>query len=178
MAQKWKDSPTRYSVDPEVLLNTPQYDFTPAFADKKNETLVFTQHPASIHRGNTDRIVGEASVTCSPAPGIVLGKWSEPVKLPIASIPKATKAPIFNSKRTIMYFTRCPSEKKKVFGCDIWMSKKVGNNFSAPVMLALKPAAAKEDTLAIGHPALSDGDDMLVFPSDVKFQATRAARTS
>ena len=39
-AQKWKDSPTRYTVDPEVLLNTAQYDFTPAFADKKNETVV------------------------------------------------------------------------------------------------------------------------------------------
>ena len=42
MAQKWKDQPTRYDVAPEVLLNTPQYDFTPAFADKKNETVVFT----------------------------------------------------------------------------------------------------------------------------------------
>jgi 2-dehydropantoate 2-reductase len=36
-----------------------------------------------------------------------------------------------------MYFTRCPVEKKKVFGCDIYISKKVGANFSEPEKLAL-----------------------------------------
>jgi hypothetical protein len=39
---------------------------------------------------------------------------------------------IFNAKRNMMYFTRCPHEKKKAFGCDIWMTKKVGNNYSEP----------------------------------------------
>ena len=177
MAQKWKDSPTRYSVDPEVLLNTPQYDFTPAFADKKNETVVFTSTRPASTGANTDQIVGEAFSDLFTSTRDRLGKWSEPVKLPLEINTEGNEgAPIFNSKRTIMYFTRCPSEKKKVFGCDIWMSKKVGNNFSAPVMLALKPAAAKEDTLAIGHPALSGDDAMLVFASDVKFPGHKGGK--
>jgi peptidoglycan-associated lipoprotein len=77
-------------------------------------------------------------------------------------------APIFNSKRTLMFFTRCPSEKKKVYACDIWVSKKVGNNFSEPVMLALKPAPGKEDTITVGHPALTPNEDALVFATNWK----------
>lgn len=170
MAQKWKDSPTRYTVDPEVLLNTPQYDFTPAFADKKNEMVVFTSTRPASTGANTDQIIGEPFSDLFTSSRDRLGKWSEPVKLPIEINTEGNEgAPIFNAKRTVMYFTRCPSEKKKVFGCDIWMSKKVGNNFSAPVMLALKPAGSKEDTLVVGHPALSDDETMLVFASDAPF---------
>lgn len=167
MAQQWQDSPTRYTVDPEVLLNTPQYDFTPAFADKKNETVIFTSSRPAASGSNTDAIIGEAFSDLFTSTRDRLGKWSEPVKLPLEINTEGNDgAPIFNSKRTIMYFTRCPAEKKKVFGCDIWMSKKVGQNFSAPTMLKLKPAGGKEDTLVAGHPALSADDNILVFASD------------
>ncbi|MBK8498134.1 MAG: OmpA family protein [Flavobacteriales bacterium] len=170
MAQKWKDDPTRYSVDPEVLLNTPQYDFTPAFADKKNETIVFTSSRPAATGSDSDPIMGEAFTDLFTSSRDRLGKWSEPVKLPLEINTEGNEgAPIFNSKRTVMYFTRCPYEKKKVHGCDIWMSKKVGNNFSAPTMLALKPQGGKDDTLVVGHPALSDDETMLVFASDASF---------
>lgn len=169
MAQKWADSPTRYSVDPEVLLNTPQYDFTPAFSDKKNETVVFTSSRPASTGAATDAIVGEAFSDLFTSTRDRLGKWSEPVKLPLEINTEGNDgAPIFNAKRTIMYFTRCPVEKKKLFGCDIWMSKKVGQNFSAPVMLKLKPDAGKEDTLVAGHPTLSPDDDMMVFASNMR----------
>ncbi|HMC96231.1 MAG TPA: OmpA family protein, partial [Flavobacteriales bacterium] len=168
MAQQWVDSPTRYSVDPEVLLNTPQYDLSPAFSDKKNETVVFTSSRPAATGAATDAIVGEAFSDLFTSTRDRLGKWSEPVKLSLEVNTEGNDgAPIFNSKRTIMYFTRCPVEKKKMFGCDIWMSKKVGQNFSAPVLLKLKPDAGKEDTLVVGHPTLSPDDDILVFASNM-----------
>jgi peptidoglycan-associated lipoprotein len=70
----------------------------------------------------------------------------------------------------MMYFTRCPHEKKKAFGCDIWMTKKVGNDYSAPEMLNLRPQQDKNDTsiVTIGHPTLSKDDGMLVFSSNMK----------
>ncbi len=37
------------------------------------------------------------------------------------------------------------------------MSKKVGNNYSEPVILALRPD--KNDTITIGHPALTVNED-------------------
>ena len=69
----------------------------------------------------------------------------------------------------MMYFTRCPHEKKKAFGCDIWVSKKVGNNYSDPVMLPLKPEQGKKDTtmVTIGQPTLSKDETLLVFASNM-----------
>lgn len=176
-AQQWKDSPTRYSVDPEVLLNTPQWDFSPAFADKKNETVVFTSSRPASTGSTTDDITGDSFTDLFTSTRDRLGKWSEPVKLPLEINGEGNEgAPIFNSKRTIMYFTRCPSEKKKVLGCDIWMSKKVGNNYSAPVMLKLKPDTGKEDSLNIGHPALGPDDEYLVFASNHPFAGHKGGR--
>lgn len=167
MAQKWKDSPTRYSVDPEVMLNSQQMDFSPAFADKKNETVVYSSTRQAATGTETDLITGENFSDLFTSTRDRLGKWSEPTKLGInINTPGNEGAPIFNAKRNLMYFTRCPMEKKKVFGCDIWVSKKVGNNYSDPVMLPLKGNVGKDDTTTVGHPALSANDEVLVFASN------------
>ncbi|MBL7952818.1 MAG: OmpA family protein [Flavobacteriales bacterium] len=174
-AQAWKDSPTRYSVDPEVLLNTAQYDFTPAFADKKNETVVFTSTRPGSTGSETDQIIGESFSDLFTSSRDRLGKWSEPTKLPISINTEGNEgAPIFNSKRTMMYFTRCPMEKKKVYGCDIWVSKKVGNNYAEPVKLNLRPE--KNDTVTIGHPALDKDETVMVFASDMKWPGHKGGK--
>jgi len=169
-AQKWQDDPTRYQVDPEVLLNTAQYDFSPAFSDKKNENIVFSSSRQAATGTETDNITGENFCDLFASSRDRLGKWSEPVKLPPnINGPGHEAAPIFNSKRTVMYFTRCPMEKKKAYGCDIWMTKKSGNNYTDPVMLPLKAAGGKDmDTATVGHPALSANDDILVFATNMK----------
>jgi len=174
-AQAWKDTPTRYSVDPEVLLNTPQYDFTPAFADKKNEMVVYTSTRPGSTGVETDQIVGDNFSDLFTSSRDRLGKWSEPVKLPVAINTAGNEgAPIFNAARSIMYFTRCPMEKKKVYGCDIWMSKKVGNNYSEPVIMALRPD--KNDTITIGHPSINKEADVLVFASDMKWPGHKGGK--
>ncbi len=177
MALQWKDNPTRYTVDPEVLLNTPQYDFTPAFADKNNQAVVFTSTRQAATGTETDQILGENFSDLFTSTRDRLGKWSEPVKLP-ASINTAGNegAPVFNSERTIMYFTRCPWEKNKLHGCDIYMSKKVGNNYSEPEMLALKPNAGKNDTTTVGHPTLSPDNTVMVFASNVKGEGHKGGK--
>ncbi|MBL7964057.1 MAG: OmpA family protein [Flavobacteriales bacterium] len=170
-AQKWKDDPTRYAVDPEVMLNTANYDFSPAFADKNNNDLVFTSTRPAATGTETDGIIGEAFSDLFTSRRDKLGKWSEPVKLP-PSINTASNegSVVLNSKRNLMYFTRCPVEKKKVHGCDIWMTKKVGSEFSEPVMIALKPEQDKNDTnvITVGHPALTPDDGSLIFSSNMK----------
>jgi peptidoglycan-associated lipoprotein len=171
LAQTWKDTPSRYKVDPEVLLNTPQYDFACAFSDKKNDDVVFSSSRQASTGTETDGIAGESFTDLFSSSRDKLGKWSEPVKLPITiNTPAHEAAPCFNAKRTVMYFTRCPHEKKKAFGCEIWMSKKVGSNYSEPEMLILHPEAGKTDTFQVGcgHPALSKDDGFLYFSGDMK----------
>ncbi|MEO8734896.1 MAG: OmpA family protein [Flavobacteriales bacterium] len=169
-AQKWIDNPSRYKADPEVLLNTPQYDLSPAFADRKNSDLVFSSSRPASTGTETDGIVGESFADLYSTSRDKLGKWSEPVRLDVnINTDGSEGAPTFDSKRHVMYFTRCPQEKKKPFGCDIWMSKKVGNNYGDPVMLVLKPTQDKKDTsvITIGQPTISKDDNTLIFASNM-----------
>ena len=171
IAQKWKDNPTRYEVAPEVLLNTPQYDFAPAFSDKNNQSLVFSSTRQASTGTEIDQVLGENFSDLFASTRDRLGKWSEPTKLPPAINGFGNEgAAVFNSERTIMYFTRCPMEKKKVHGCDIWMSKKVGNNYTEPEMLALKPNVGKNDTITVGHPTLTPDGKHMVFASNQRLQ--------
>ena len=170
-AQAWKDAPSRYQVDPEVLLNSPQYDFSPAFSDKKNDELVFVSSRTASTGTETDGIVGENFDDLYASSRDKLGKWSEPVKLPpTINTPAHEASPTFNAKRTVMYFTRCQHEKKKAFGCEIWMSKKVGSNYSEAEMLVLHPPVDAKDSVQakLGHPTVSKDDGMLLFSSNQK----------
>ncbi|HMN05804.1 MAG TPA: OmpA family protein [Flavobacteriales bacterium] len=169
-AQAWVDAPSRYKVDPEVLLNSPQYDFGAAYSDKRNSDVVFASSRPAATGTETDGILGESFTDLFASSRDKLGKWSEPVRLPASiNTPAHEGNATFNAKRNVMYFTRCPREKKKAFGCDIWMSKKVGNNYSDPVMLPLRPEQDKKDTttITIGHPTLSPDDNTLVFSSNM-----------
>lgn len=169
-AQAWQESPTRYKVDPEVLLNSPQYEFSATFSDKRNSDVVFASSRPASTGTETDGIVGESFTDLYASSRDKLGKWSEPVRLgPVINTPSHEGSATFNSKRNMMYFTRCPYEKKKAFGCDIWVSKTVGNNYSEPVMLPLRPQQDKDDTtmVTIGHPTISPDDKMLVFSSNM-----------
>ena len=171
MAQTWKDQSSRYTADPEVLLNTPQYDFSASFSSKKNDEVVFASSRTASTGTETDGIAGESFLDLFASSRDKLGKWSEPVKLPPAiNTPAHEGSPTFNSKRTAMYFTRCEHEKKKAYGCEIWMSKKVGSNYSEPEMLVLHAPLEKNDSnqVKLGQPTVSKDDGVLVFSSNQK----------
>ncbi len=171
MAQTWKDQASRYTVDPEVLLNSPQYDFSATFSSKKNDEVVFSSSRTAATGTETDGIAGESFLDLFTSSRDKLGKWSEPVKLPPTVNSAAHEgSPTFNSKRTVMYFTRCEHEKKKAFGCEIWMSKKVGSNFSESEMLVLHAPLEKNDSnqVKLGQPTVSKDDGVLIFSSNQK----------
>lgn len=170
-AQAWKDAPTRFKVDPEVLLNSPQYDFSATFSDRRNSDVVFASSRPASTGTETDGIAGESFTDLYGSSRDRLGKWSEPVRLGVSiNTAGAEGSATFNERRTMMYFTRCPHEKKKAFGCNIWVSKKVGNNYNEPVMLPLAPQQDKKDTttITIGHPTLSKDGSLLLFSSNMK----------
>mgnify|MGYP003595597142 CR=1 FL=1 len=155
MAQTWKDATSRYTVDPEVLLNSPQYDMSASFSVKKNDEVVFSSSRTASTGTETDGIAGESFLDLFASSRDKLGKWSEPVKLPpTVNTPAHEGSATFNAKRTVMYFTRCQHEKKKAFGCEIWMTKKVGSNYSEAEMLVLHPPVNEKDSVQakLGHP--------------------------
>jgi peptidoglycan-associated lipoprotein len=171
MAQTWKDQASRYTADPEVLLNTPQYDFSASFSSKKNDEMVFGSSREASTGMETDGIAGENFVDLYASSRDKLGKWSEPQKLPPTINTAAHEgSPTFNAKRTIMYFTRCGREKKKAYGCEIYMSKKVGSNYSEAEMLNLHAPVDEKDSnqVRLGQPTVSKDDAVMVYASNQK----------
>ncbi|HRQ86168.1 MAG TPA: tetratricopeptide repeat protein, partial [Flavobacteriales bacterium] len=106
-AQAWIDHPTQYKVDPEVLLNSPQYDFSAAFSDKRNSDVVFASSRPASTGTETDKILGESFTDLFASSRDKLGKWSDPVRLPPAiNTPAHEGSATFNEKRNMMFFTR------------------------------------------------------------------------
>lgn len=166
-AQNWADNPTTYIVEPVVLINSEFYDFSPTFADKRNDELIFT----STREGSTGS--DQSEVTGSNFSDLYFtqrdkkGKWSEPVLAGGEDSPVNTDASegsaTFNSRRNSMYFTRCEVEKNGYKGCKIYQASKQGQGFGTPeeIMIA-------SDSAIVGHPALTPDDKILIFASDME----------
>ena len=164
-SQEWKDKPSRYKVQNEVLLNSKQYDFAPSFADKKYESLLFT----STREGSTgeanDTRTGENYSDLYYTSRDRKGKWSVPVSVGENVNTVANEgSSVLNGRYNMMYFTRCEDEKDKVFACKIWEAKRQGQTWAVPTQVEINVG----DSVTIGHPALSADDETLLFASDLQ----------
>lgn len=165
-AQGWQDNPTTYIVEPVVLINSEFYDFSPTFADKRNDELIFT----STREGSTGSDVSEVTGTNFSdlyyTKRDKKGKWSEPVLAGGEDSPVNTEASegsaAFNSRSNIMYFTRCEVEKNGYKGCKIYQAQKQGQGFGTPEEILIA-----SDSAVVGHPALTPDDKILIFASDM-----------
>lgn len=165
LAEEWTNNPTRWEVQNEKLLNSKQYDFSPAFADKKQESLIFTSTREGSTGNDVDSRSGENFSDCYYTKRDKKGKWSVPSLLNEEVNTEANEGSVtIDRKGRTMYFTRCVSEKKLKLGCEIWTAtaqgRKWGNVEKIPIPL---PA----DSFTVGHPALGPEDKLLIFASDM-----------
>ena len=162
-AKEWKDNPTRIVVNPMPLLNSEDYDFSPVFADKKNEEIYFTSTRQGSAGAEVSDVTGMNFSDIYSSKRDKKGKWSEPTVLNETINSGASEgASCLNEKRNIMYFTRCGVENKGVMGCSIMWAKKAGQKWGEAEVI---PIAA--DTFTVGHPAISSDDNTLVFASNM-----------
>jgi peptidoglycan-associated lipoprotein len=165
-AQNWADNPTTFIVEPVVLINSEFYDFSPTFADKRNEELIFTSTREGSTGSDLSEVTGTNFSDLYYTKRDKKGKWSEPVLAGGEDSPVNTDASegsaTFNSRSNTMYFTRCEVEKNGYKGCKIYQAAKQGQGFGTPeeIMIA-------SDSAIVGHPALTPDDKILIFASDM-----------
>jgi peptidoglycan-associated lipoprotein len=165
LAQEWKDNPTRYLVEAEPLLNSKQFDFSPTWAGKKYDELIFT----STREGSTGNIIdpntGENFSALWYTKRDKKGKWSVPQLLDetVNGSESNEGSASLDGKFKTLYFTRCVSKKNKSLGCEIYMSKNSGRKWDEPEMIKIN----KPDTCVVGHPSIGLKDDYLFFASDM-----------
>lgn len=167
IAQQWIDNKERYLVQPEVQINSPYYDFSPTWADKRNEMIYFTSSRPGSQGGMIDKRTGENYTDIYFSQRDKKGKWSEPYPLDNnINSPHNEGAAVLNGKMNQIYFTRCKSDKNKNYGCDIMTARKVGQNWGEPSVIPLKPEEGKE-VFTVGHPAITEDESMMIFAGDI-----------
>jgi peptidoglycan-associated lipoprotein len=164
LAQQWKDAKntpeTRLKVDNMALINSKESDFSPAYADKKFNSLVFTS-TRSGGSGGMDVTNGQNHSDLYEAKLDKNGKWSTPGPLTSNIISKMNEASVSISKKgDVMFMTRCPEGKNKQLKCQLYFCKKQGPSWAEPVLL---PFCI--DSVAFAHPAISVTGKVLYFTS-------------
>lgn len=159
--------PTRYIVQPEVLLNTPQFDFSPTISDKKGNELVYSSSREASTGGGIDPRTDENFMDLFTVKRDKKGKWgtSTPLGQTVNTMDNEGST-CFDKKKKEMYFTRCPSENGLSKPCDIYFTRKSGSNYGLPEMLEIIDRSS-DDSSQVGHPALSPDEQYLFFASNM-----------
>lgn len=165
LAQKWKDAPTKYSVENVSQLNTKYNDWGVAYTKKNFKDIAFTSSREGTTGNELDPWLGQSTEDVFEAKLDKNGKWSTPAPLAAPFNSKMNEgSPASNNKYTLLYFTRCSEKKDKTVGCQIFLSKKKGATaWDEPTQIMLSP----EDSFSCGDPALSPTEDTLFFSSDM-----------
>jgi peptidoglycan-associated lipoprotein len=164
-SQEWKANPTRHLVENEAQINTEYYDFAPAFADRKYNSIVFSSSRPSSKGGDIDPRTGQTFMDLFMTTADNNNNWAQPKPLPEQiNTPDNEGSSYLTSKGDEIYFTRCPRVKKTNIGCDILYSEKQGNNWKdAKSLFKLEG----QDSLNHGHPALTPDEGSIIFASDM-----------
>ncbi len=169
LAQKWKDSPTRWVVENMALINSKDYDFSPTYGDKKHTELVFTSKREGQTGSKIDPISGTMYSDLFTTKVDKNGKWSTPstVQGEVNSATSNEGASHVNKKADKIYFTRCEQAKKKWVTCKIYMSPKKGNSWGTSEVIDFGLDAAVLDSFNFRHPTVSLDEQVMIFSSDM-----------
>ncbi len=176
MAQQWKDNPTRYAINPQdetkkelnawKTVNSSEDDFSPIIADDKGKSLLFTSSRENSTGNRIDDWTGQNFSDLYISYSSAKGDWSTPIPVDdqgIVNTEANDGTASFNAKFSVMYFTRCGYEKKKVMGCQVFKTEKKGKAWSEPENVKL----GVDTTKIYGHPSISGDELTIYFASDM-----------
>ena len=162
-----EEPPTRFIVEPMIIVNSPFYDFAPVYASKKSDVLVFASSRKSSKGTDKDPITGEEFMDLFTTTQDKKGDWKTPE--PISSLCSNDNegSASFDKKFKTIYFTRCVDQDGSNLACDIYYAPvERGGVYGAPQPLFFVDRQ-ENDSTQIGHPAMSLDDNYMVFASDL-----------
>ena len=164
--EEMKADKSRYVVENQSILNAKEYDMAPMFGDSKDSKLYFSSSRNGGFSDEKDPRTCESYMDLWFASIDAKGNWAEP-KLVIGegiNTEDNEGTVCFDSRKKMMFFTRCPNVKKKNLGCDIWMAESKGKDEWGDIKkLELKAS----DSITVGHPCVSEDGKYLIFVSDM-----------
>jgi peptidoglycan-associated lipoprotein len=164
LSKKWLQNPTRYKVENIRKFNSKQSDFAPSFADAKYNSIIFTSSRVENKGRGNDGWTGEKfSDLYVTYRDPKKGTWTTPVALGDTINTAVNEgASSLTSTGMLLYFTRCKIEKKKLCGCEVFVSHRDAKDWGETSKLSLGP-----DSLINAHPSISANELELYFVSNM-----------
>ena len=156
---------TNHLINNITILNKDGFDMSPVFGDKKKSSVVFSSDRTSPNNGGIDPRTCSGHMDLWVSQQDKKGNWGEPQMIGGDKINTENNegTVCFDGKYKKMFFTRCPFEKNKNLGCEIWVSESKGKDWGDPNKVVVKTA----DSISIGHPCVTLDGNMLIFASDI-----------
>ncbi len=167
LAKDWLENPTKVEVKNVKQLNSRESDFSPTFADKTGNTLIFTSTRDASTGKSVDNWTGQSFSDLFISKLDPRGNWSTPVLLETGGLinTEANEGnPMMNSKYNQLYFVRCGNESGTLQGCQIMVARRTGRAFGEPKALDL----GGDSTTVFGNPSISPDELMLFFSAELK----------
>jgi len=164
-AMAWLANPTRWQVENMRRFNSRQNDFSPTYADRKYNVLVFTSDRDEATGRKSSSWTGRKFADIFYVTQDRRGNWSRPQLFDDDNIINTTVSEgvtAFNERANVMYFTRCRVVNRERTGCDIYISKKAGRKWGEP-----EPLQIAADSIRVMHPTVSDDEQVIYFVSDM-----------
>ena len=166
-ADMLEEPESRYEVELMLTLNSPAYDFCPAFTGDEQDVLVFASSRDFAKGSEEDPITGQEFMDLFRSEMDNKGRWSEPEPMGNTICTEDNEGgACLDSEGRLMYFTRCVNTGNSNLACDIYFAKKRGGDFGASAALGVIDRM-EDDSTQVGHPALSPDDEILIFASDL-----------
>lgn len=153
----------RHEMTPMTKLNTTQFDYSTVMNSRGNAMYFTSSRPAATG-DEVDMITNQDFSDIFISEIDRKGNYSEPVPLPAPINTIHSEGSIaFDGRGKKMFFTRCVNEAGMNLGCDIYVTEAKGNRYSEPMKLEIKD----HDSTHVGHPAVSEDGNTLVFASNM-----------
>ncbi|PLW97462.1 MAG: hypothetical protein C0591_06465 [Marinilabiliales bacterium] len=168
LVQEWVENPSKYEITNVKKINSRESDFAPAFTSDNYNEIAFTSNREGATGKETDNWTGQNFTDIFVAKLDRKDDWSEPVLFDESETVNTEAnegAATFNSKFNTLYFTRCHNDVQKESGCQVYLARRTGRNWSEPEMVDIKGI----DTMStIGQPTISENELIIYFSADRK----------
>ncbi|MCD6069336.1 MAG: outer membrane protein/peptidoglycan-associated protein [Bacteroidetes bacterium] len=163
LAQKWVDAPTRHKVENMSLFNSKDADFSPSFADKKSNKLMFTSTREGTTGASKDESTGWSHSDLFETTLDKNGKWSTPVPIGLPINTEVNEgAAVVSKKGDMIIFSRVLEIKGKKERPNLYMSAKAGAGWGEPKLISFCV-----DSINFAHPTLSADGNTMYFASNM-----------
>lgn len=162
-AENWMANPARVVVELMHAANSSAHDFRPFPGGKNGETLWFTSDREGSTGSRTHGWTGNAWPDVYSIKRTRTGGWSKasPVAGDVNTEVGEGSAVLSNNGKT-MLLTRCNFKPHGIAGCEIYVSKRQGKNWSAGELIPIDL-----DTFNVGHPCFAPDENTLLFSANI-----------